>query len=183
MVARAVFLAVAPIERRHRLAALPLAAQLVIGTDQSKLGQGGDGVAVFDAPPGPVPKHVSVEVSSDNRRTLREKIPVLLERAPQRAQLVLATDPRAGILRPNRQQIAGDGAGDTNGRDMAQGRVEWLAQLGRISIVGEDGEALIGIAAYPHRVRAETRKGAALREAARLGALADDGDIRPRAEQ
>src|SRR5262245_48450779 len=78
VVARAIFLAVAPIERRHRLAALPLAAQLVIGTDQSKLGQGGDGVAVVDAPPGPVPKHVIVEVSSDNRRTLRQKIAVLL---------------------------------------------------------------------------------------------------------
>ena len=39
MIARPVLLAVAPIERRHALAALRLTAQFVIGTDQAKLGQ------------------------------------------------------------------------------------------------------------------------------------------------
>src|SRR5262245_20942927 len=61
---------------------------------------------------------------------------------------------------------------------MAQVRVERLAQARRVPIVGEDGEALVGIAAYPDRLRAETIQGTDGHEAPRLGTLANDGDIR-----
>jgi hypothetical protein len=76
---------------------------------------------VIDAPASSVPIDIVVEVARDDARSLGQEPTVLGERAPQRAELMLAADATTAVLRPYGKQVACNGPADAHRRDMAQG--------------------------------------------------------------
>src|SRR5882672_1823791 len=83
--------AVAPVERRHGLLAVQLAAHGVVGADQAELLlENADLGRVVDAPARLVPDRVAVEVARDHRRRMAEEIAIARHGAPQRPELALA---------------------------------------------------------------------------------------------
>src|SRR6185295_9286886 len=134
---------------------------------------------MIDPPTRAMPEDVVVEISCDDAGSFGQKGPVLRQRAPQRTELMLATDAGAGVLRPDGEQIACDGPRDVYGGDMANGRVERLRQPGSVAVAGEDGEPFVAIVADPYRVAVHTIERADGGKTLRLCALANDGDIGP----
>src|SRR2546422_7812397 len=84
-----VLLAIAPIEGRHRLLALRLAPQDVVGAGEAQPLQGGDRAGVIDAPAGLVPVDIVIEIPGDDARSFGKEVSVFGERPAQRAELVL----------------------------------------------------------------------------------------------
>src|SRR5258708_1299040 len=88
MVGGTALLAVPPLNGRHRLLALAFPAQSMVGAGESEFLQRRDRVDVIDAPTGPMPEDIVVEVAGDDGRPLGEERLVFRECAPQRAKLV-----------------------------------------------------------------------------------------------
>jgi hypothetical protein len=102
-----------------------------------------------------VPKDIVVEVAGDNGWPLREERFVFREGAPQRAELVFPAHTAAAVLRPYGQQIARDGSGHMDWRDMAQGRMERLGKPHRVAIEGKHREPLVTVVTDPHGIGSE----------------------------
>src|SRR5579883_3674288 len=121
VVGRSVLGTVPPVERRHALLAVLLAPQRMPGADQAEaLVEQPDLGRMVDAPARLVPDRVAVEVTGDHCGTLAKKALVARQSVPQRAELMLAMDSAAGVLRPDRQQVERHGALDMHRRDVAQ---------------------------------------------------------------
>src|SRR5262245_47996488 len=151
VIAGPAFRAVTPIKGRHRLAALRLTSQFVIGAAQPEFCQRCNDLAVIAAPARSMPEHVVVEVAGDDAGALGEKGFVLGQCASERTQLVFAPYACACVLGPNGKQIALDRSADMDRCDVAKARIEGMRQLRPIAVAGEDGEPLVAIVANPNR--------------------------------
>lgn len=183
VIGRTILGAVAPVEGRHALLAVLLAAQRVPGADQAEalveqphLGR------VVDAPARLVPDRVAVEIARDQRGAVAEESLVAHHRPPQWPELVLAMDAAAGVLRPHRQQVERQGAGHMHRRDVTQRRVVPLAEPRLVAVEGEDGEPLVRVGADPDRLALQPLDASGL-EPRRLGAFADDSYVRFQGQQ
>src|SRR5215467_11600401 len=177
MVGGARLFTVPPVDRRHRLLALRLASQCVVGTDKAQFFQGGDGIDMIDAPARPMPVNAIVEISCDDAWPLGEEAPILGERTSQRTELVLAGHAAAAVLRPHGQQIKLDGATDANWRKVAKPSVKGLGQAHPIAVEGEHGEPLVAVVAHPYRLGSDADRARPCLQSLRLGTFANDGNI------
>src|SRR4030095_9213929 len=112
-VGRPVLGAVAPVERRHGLLAVLLAADRVPGADQAEaLVEQTDLGRMVGGPARLVPDLVAVEIARHQRRRMAEKVAVARYRAAERPERALADAARARVLRPHREQVALGGPAD-----------------------------------------------------------------------